>query len=101
VSVANLMKREFILVVILLGIEFVSIEGSNDNNENRKTAFLDSEARYHVAWEFEETESQVTFEVSVKTKGFVGFGISWNGGMKGADMVIGGVNPDGSVYFSV
>ena len=39
--------------------------------------------------------------MSAKTLGWVGFGISPNGGMKGSDMVIGWVDPAADVFVLV
>jgi len=57
--------------------------------------------KYRVSWEPNFEEETVTFQVTVGTTGFVGFGLSNTGGMTGADIVIGGVNPDGTSYFQV
>lgn len=45
-------------------------------------------------------EHQVHFNVTVETKGYVGFGLTRKGKMSGADIVIGGVLPSGLPYFS-
>ncbi|CAD5112484.1 DgyrCDS1700 [Dimorphilus gyrociliatus] len=52
---------------------------------------------YKVFWKYNETH--ITFEVQVKTKGWIGFGISPNGGMRGSDIVIGWVK-DGKTSFT-
>jgi len=56
---------------------------------------------YKVEWEVNPDDDTIEFQVTVETKGFVGFGLSLTGGMPGADMIIGGVNDDGSTYFKV
>jgi len=43
----------------------------------------------------------MTFELSVNTIGYVGFGISPKGGMRGADIFVAGVHANGTVYSSV
>ena len=53
---------------------------------------------YHMFWKSDS--STITIEVHVAVKGWVGFGISPNGGMTNADIVIGYVK-DGVAYFSV
>lgn len=45
-------------------------------------------------------EDDITFEVQVRTLGYVGLGFSSDGKMKGADMIIGWVR-DGQVFFQV
>jgi len=51
---------------------------------------------YYVYWKFDS--KNITFEVHVKTSGYVGFGITPNGQMAGSDMIIGWVK-DGVTYF--
>ncbi|XP_064597418.1 DBH-like monooxygenase protein 1 [Liolophura sinensis] len=51
---------------------------------------LDAGNNYHVSWNF--NEEYFWFQVTVKTLGYVGLGFSPNGGMKGSDIVIGGVD---------
>lgn len=53
---------------------------------------------YSVFWT--PGEEDITFEVQVRTLGYVGFGFSADGKMKGADMIIGWVR-DGQVFFQV
>ncbi|XP_073708793.1 DBH-like monooxygenase protein 2 homolog [Garra rufa] len=63
------------------------------------TEHLDHENNVRLRWGFDEIQRTIMFEVTVNTSGWVGFGFSPKGGMTGADIVIGGVGPDGS-YFS-
>ena len=53
---------------------------------------------YRLYWNTEV--DNVTIEVQVKTKGWVGFGISPNGDMKGSDVIIGWIK-DGKPFFQV
>ena len=59
---------------------------------------VDPKGNYVLYWNFNNTH--VTFEVHVKTRGYVGFGLSPNGNMYPADVVVGWVK-DGTVYFKV
>lgn len=59
---------------------------------------LDHLGNYHVFWKFNKTH--ITFEVHVKTRGYVGFGISPNGKMYPSDVVVGWVK-DGVPHLSV
>lgn len=59
---------------------------------------LDDDGNYQLYWKPNKTH--VTFEVHVKTRGYVGFGISPNGRMYPADIVVGWVK-DGKTYFTV
>ena len=47
---------------------------------------------YHLYWKFDA--ETVTFELHVRTTGWVGFGISPTGGMVDADIMIGWVADD-------
>ena len=53
---------------------------------------------YSMLWTLDNTTA--TFEVHVKTLGYVGFGISKTGGMADADIVIGWVK-NGKAYLQV
>ncbi|XP_036418630.1 LOW QUALITY PROTEIN: DBH-like monooxygenase protein 1 homolog [Colossoma macropomum] len=53
------------------------------------SAALDAGGRYVVKWKFDETS--ITFEIEAETMGYIGFGLSPNGAMASADLVIGGV----------
>ncbi|GIY63848.1 DBH-like monooxygenase protein 1 [Caerostris extrusa] len=62
---------------------------------------LDSEDKFHVCWkviELEDGDRDIIFKLEVKTHGYVGFGLSSNGGMTGSDIVTGWVK-NGQVYF--
>ncbi|XP_070569758.1 DBH-like monooxygenase protein 1 homolog [Ptychodera flava] len=52
-------------------------------------ALLDDGGKYHLYWKL--ANDSIIFEVHVETLGYVGFGISPNGGMTNADIVIGWV----------
>ncbi|OWF40133.1 DBH-like monooxygenase protein 1 [Mizuhopecten yessoensis] len=57
---------------------------------------LDTEGNYWLFWSTNATH--VTFETHVNTHGYIGFGISPNGKMFPADVIVGGVK-DGQTYF--
>ncbi|KAK3101729.1 hypothetical protein FSP39_005907 [Pinctada imbricata] len=57
---------------------------------------LDRNGSYFLFWD--KNDTHVTMEVHVKTRGYVGFGLSPNGNMFPADIVIGGVK-NGKTYF--
>ena len=58
------------------------------------------EILYELFWDFDTQAETISFAVRVKTMGWVGFGLSPNGGMIGSDVVIGWVT-ENSVYFHV
>ncbi|KAM9245548.1 LOW QUALITY PROTEIN: DBH-like monooxygenase protein 2 [Leptosomus discolor] len=53
----------------------------------------------YLHWDHDEHEL-TTFELQVHTTGWVAFGFSPHGELLGSDIVIGGVFPNGSTYFS-
>ncbi|XP_050995493.1 DBH-like monooxygenase protein 2 homolog [Labeo rohita] len=59
---------------------------------------LDPGHNVRLRWGFDEIQGTILFELTVNTSGWVGFGFSPNGGMAGADMVIGGVGPKGTYF---
>lgn len=62
--------------------------------------YLDQDHLVRLSWGFDNFQGSITFELVVNTTGWVGFGLSPNGGMKGSDIVIGGIGPAGH-YFAV
>lgn len=62
--------------------------------------YLDQDHLVCLSWGFDNHQGDITFELVVNTTGWVGFGLSPNGAMKGSDIVIGGIGPAGS-YFAV
>ena len=59
---------------------------------------LDADGNVHLYWKFNSTH--ITFEAHVKTRGYVGLGLSHNGNMYPADIVIGWVK-HGHTFFQV
>ena len=59
------------------------------------------EVVYQVYWDFDTEAETSAFAVRVRTAGWVGFGLSPNGGMIGSDVVIGWVDGSGTVFFNV
>ncbi|XP_028253404.1 DBH-like monooxygenase protein 2 homolog [Parambassis ranga] len=60
--------------------------------------FLDQDHLVCLKWGFDDQYGTITFQLTVNTTGWVGFGLSPNGGMKGADIVIGGLGPSGEYF---
>eukprot|EP00058_Branchiostoma_floridae_P003514 XP_002589002.1 hypothetical protein BRAFLDRAFT_124914 [Branchiostoma floridae] len=58
---------------------------------------LDEAGKYNLFWKFDE--EKIEFEAHVQTKGWVGLGLSPNGGMPGSDIVIGWVK-DGKAHLT-
>ncbi len=62
---------------------------------------LDPLNKYNLKWSFDDNKQQITFNVVVETRGWIGFGISQNGGMTGSDLIIGWVDDNGLTHFHV
>ncbi|KAG7264933.1 hypothetical protein CRUP_027124 [Coryphaenoides rupestris] len=65
----------------------------------RFVEYLDTDRSVLLKWGFDDVQGNITFRITVQTTGWVGFGLSPNGDMIGADMVIGGVGAEG-IYFT-
>ena len=59
---------------------------------------LDYEGKYILGWRHNDTD--IEFEVTVQTLGYVGFGISRTGDMYPADIMIGWIS-EGNMYLGV
>lgn len=63
--------------------------------------WLDPHGTYLLRWRTDDESETITFMAEVRTRGWIGFGISPNGGMKNSDIVIGWMTDGGNTYFSV
>lgn len=76
-------------------------EGAEASDPNLPfMAYLDQNHLVCLKWGFDNRQGNITLKFRVNTTGWVSFGFSPNGGMKGADIVMGGVGSTG-VYFTV
>ena len=78
--------------------EPVQLPGIQTTEKFEQSSILDKDGKYILFWNFNDTH--VTFEVHVKTRGYVGFGISGNGDMFPGDVVVGWVK-NGVTHFAV
>ncbi|XP_023125529.2 DBH-like monooxygenase protein 2 homolog [Amphiprion ocellaris] len=60
--------------------------------------YLDRDRLVCLKWGFDNLQGNITFQLVVNSTGWVGFGLSPNGGMKGSDIIIGGLGPSGSYF---
>ena len=60
-----------------------------------------SSPSYELYWDVDEPSGNLPLAVRVNTTGWVGFGVSPNGGMSNSDVVMGWVEDDGTVVFQV
>ena len=84
----------FVLAVAL--VASAPIPGVRPTENFNHSVVLDK--NYALFWNYNDTH--VTFEVHVKTRGYVGFGISDKGKMAPADVIIGWVK-NGTTHFAV
>ncbi|KAM9651465.1 putative DBH-like monooxygenase protein 2 [Trichechus inunguis] len=66
----------------------------------RYSRFLDPANVMFLRWDFDLEAEVITFELQVQTAGWVGLGVTNRYTNVGGDLVVGGVLPDGNVYFS-
>ncbi|KAG4066822.1 hypothetical protein HA402_012889 [Bradysia odoriphaga] len=94
-------KRQICSLIVLFAVSVQSIEKYvGETSIGKRQEYLDSEGKYLVQWEAYTDTQTIVFQLTVETTGYVGFGISPVGGMTGADIVIGGVYPNATHYFS-
>ncbi|CAL8068078.1 unnamed protein product [Orchesella dallaii] len=102
----NLRISWVILILISILQCVVSIFPSpSQNSVNHPEAYrhkliLEPPKKYVLEWEVDWVHKRVIFNVTVETKGYIGFGLSKRGKMSGADIVIAGVDRDGHPYIS-
>lgn len=90
-----ILKLIFILITFL--IEFIySIPNPTSNYANK--LILKEPDIYILYWNY--TDSDILFEVHVKTKGWISFGLSPNGDMFNSDIIITWINSNGTVHFT-
>nr|A6NHM9.1 PUTATIVE PSEUDOGENE: RecName: Full=Putative DBH-like monooxygenase protein 2; AltName: Full=DBH-like monooxygenase protein 2 pseudogene; Flags: Precursor [Homo sapiens] len=66
----------------------------------RYSRFLDPSNVIFLRWDFDLEAEIISFELQVRTAGWVGFGVTNRYTNVGSDLVVGGVLPNGNVYFS-
>ncbi|NWS94001.1 MOXD2 protein, partial [Mionectes macconnelli] len=66
----------------------------------RFSTFLDPSNTVHLYRDYDEQEP-MTFELQIHTTVWVAFGFNPRGELPGFDIVIGGVFPNSSMYFSI
>ena len=59
--------------------------------------WLDPYEKYSIKWSVDSEKQSITFLCEVQTRGWIGFGLSPNGGMKGSDLIIGWIDDNSGV----
>lgn len=91
----------FFTLIVLFGLTSAVTDFVGKDSNGKRHEYMDSNGVYLLEWEVYLDTKTIVFELTVETTGFVGFGISPNGGMTGADIIIAGVHLNGSTYISV
>lgn len=89
--------RSLIIIISLL------LNYANANNDVWSyQLWLDPYKKFSLKWNINDSEEIITFLCEVQTKGWVGFGLSPNGGMKDSDIIIAWIDDKtGKAYFHV
>ena len=81
--------------------EGTTISTDEDLADRYSNFKLLSSPSYELYWDVDEPSGNLSLAVRVNTTGWVGFGVSPNGGMPNSDVVMGWVEDDGTVVFQV
>ncbi|KAK6306094.1 hypothetical protein J4Q44_G00230190 [Coregonus suidteri] len=87
-----------ILLLLSLLLTWTPVIGAQPDIHMPFMEHLDVDNNVILKWGFREVQGTITFQLTFKTTGFVGFGFSPNGDMAGADIVIGGVGPKANYF---
>jgi len=92
-------------MILIFAVALISLTCGSpiDSAETRADTFSRTEKltdNYTVSWDVDRKTQIVKFTVVADTEGYVGLGFADSGTMKDADIVIGGVNPDKTTYFT-
>ncbi|XP_066265485.1 DBH-like monooxygenase protein 1 homolog isoform X1 [Branchiostoma lanceolatum] len=90
-SMSEIFCFSVLVTAVTLGEHFVA---SDDFTHHES---LDEEGKFHLFWKFDD--EKIEFEAQVQTTGWVGLGLSPNGGMPGSDIAIGWVK-DGTAHLT-
>ncbi|XP_041755299.1 DBH-like monooxygenase protein 2 homolog [Coregonus clupeaformis] len=87
-----------ILLLLSLLLTWTPVIGAQPDIHMPFMEHLDVDNNVILKWGFSEVQGTITFQLTFKTTGWVGFGFSPNGDMAGADIVIGGVGPKANYF---
>ena len=94
----SLLALYFVFVLVLLMFDTAFSVHSLDWIHH---VTLDSNNQFHLKWLFDLSMETIVFNVCVRTKGWIGFGISPSGGMTGSDLIITWVDSYGRAHLQV
>lgn len=88
------------LKLLILAIFVFALASCQTTTWDENTSFInnaDLGANVQLQWNF--TTQDIYIKLVVQTDGWVGFGLSPNGAMQNADMILAWTNPDGTTHF--
>ncbi|RVE55850.1 hypothetical protein OJAV_G00230240 [Oryzias javanicus] len=89
----------FTLLLFLFSVLFAWTGGTSAADDGMPfMEYLDPNRLVCLKWGFDNVQGEITFQLAVNSTGWVGFGFSPSGEMYGADIVIGGVGPNGNYF---
>ena len=83
-----------LLLCLLFGV-WPTVESQDPKLLEVFKGYLELRSGYDLHWSVQEDEN-ITFAVRVKTTGWIGFGLSVNGFMTGADVIMGWLDNSGN-----
>ena len=90
------------ILIAVLSLGLLASAHLHEDLADRYSNFkLLSSPSYELYWDVDEPSGNLSLAVRVNTTGWVGFGVSPNGGMPNSDVVMGWVEDDGTVVFQV
>ena len=96
------MAYTFCILIAVLSMGLLASAHLHEDLAERYNNFkLLSSPSYELYWDVDEPSRNLSLAVRVNTTGWVGFGVSPNGGMPNSDVVMGWVEDDGTVVFQV
>ena len=85
------------LCILLLFVYNINCQTINSNSFFVNRVVLSAPDAYVLFWNY--TNTDIIFKIVAKTNGWVGFGISPNGGMENSDIILAYTMPSGMVMF--
>ncbi|KAK2096768.1 putative DBH-like monooxygenase protein 2 [Saguinus oedipus] len=93
----DLLFRLFLLLALAAALQSNRL---GPTSRLRYSRFLDPSNVMFLLWDFDLEAEIISFELQVRTAGWVGLGVTNRYTNMGSDLVVGGVLPNGNVYFS-
>ena len=96
------MLKSILISILILNYFALRTTRAIDGKGWNYHLWLDPHQKFSLKWNVNTEEESIIFLCEVQTRGWVGFGLSPNGGMKDSDIIIAWVNDnDGIAHFHV